>query len=240
MRPQAQAVRSLALLVKALRLTEDRLRRCARCSREGLSDSMVEFMLTGRWPRDDKGEVLLATCWGVHEDGRRIGGHLAPASILADWQRRGGVGLPWANGSPDAAGRWTRRDHERPVRSIIPASCRRTFRSAAEAIGPIGAGAVAVPHHCGQFSMLDMVAHRRAARAGRGVGGPGHRGLRSRGDVGLDDEPGHRGGAVGGGPSAEQRSAKTIQDWRQRFGIDQVRPARITRSWRVWRLTGAS
>ncbi len=64
----------------------------------GLSDSMVEFMLTGRWPRDDKGEVLpgyllgaftktadeLAAIWLQHRD-----------SLLADWQRRGGVGLPW-------------------------------------------------------------------------------------------------------------------------------------------------
>ena len=63
----------------------------------GLSPEMIEYLLVGEWPRDAKGEFLpgylmqaftktgdeLTAIWLQHRD-----------SLMAEWERRGGVGLP--------------------------------------------------------------------------------------------------------------------------------------------------
>ncbi len=126
-------------------------------------------------------------------------------------------------------------------RSSAPSSRRRhaveSFRSAAEAIGPIVPGLSLFLITRGQFSMLDMVAHvvAQLGQAEVSVWTWAIADYEVEAMSGLMMNRAIVGARLVVDRSAEQRSAKTIQDWRQRFGIDQVRVcknhAKLARVW---------
>jgi len=125
--------------------------------------------------------------------------------------------------------------------SAAPASRRRyareSFRSAAEAIGAITPGMSVFLITRGQFSMLDIVQHVVAEI------GPSALSLWTwaiadyevEAMAGLMANASIIGARLIVDRSAEQRSAKTIADWRQRFGVEAVRVCKnhckIARVW---------
>jgi hypothetical protein len=109
--------------------------------------------------------------------------------------------------------------------------------SAADAIGPIVPGLRCFLLTRGQFSMLDMVLHclRELGPAGVSVWTWAIADYEVEAMAGLMARREITAGRLIVDRSAEQRSAATVQAWRDRFGVDAVRVcknhAKIARVW---------
>lgn len=126
-------------------------------------------------------------------------------------------------------------------RSAAPASRRRhaveSFTSAAECIGPIVPGLSLFLLTRGQFSMLDMVQHvvAQLGRAEVSIWTWTVASYEVECMTALMMNTAIVGARLIVDRSAEQRSAQTIQDWRDRFGIEAVRVVKNhSKVCRVW------
>jgi hypothetical protein len=126
-------------------------------------------------------------------------------------------------------------------RSAAPASRRaravESFRSAAEAIGPVVPEMSLFLVTRGQFSLLDMVQHvfAQLGRAEVSVWTWAIADYEVEAMAGLMANAAIVGARLIVDRSAEQRSAPTIDAWRQRFGLEAVRVcknhAKMARVW---------
>jgi hypothetical protein len=72
--------------------------------RAGLSDALVEWFLSGEWPRNDDGTQPLGRLqlFLLRDAERRNLWLEHRAELLAEWRRRGATGLPWGTKFDDA------------------------------------------------------------------------------------------------------------------------------------------